>query len=514
MVLAKSNLFKDIARVSGLTALSRLLSVARAFLQLQFLGIGIMSDAFILAFRLPSFLRKIFAEGALSAAFVPTFSSLMRAQKKHESAQLLTAGLLALNAVLVALTVVVWCWPEYILQALTRGTVDQARLLFAVPLMRVLFPFIFFVANSALFGSVLHATRRFFAVAFGPSLLNVFYLGGLIICMWQELSVYALCSFILLGGAALLLLHVWQYSAQGFALAAPAAATWSQLRTVLKRVPPALLGISSLELNVMIDVFMTAALPAGQVTMVHYGARFMGIPLGVFGVAFSTVLLPHFAQLKDRAPSRFTYYILEATKLVVWLMLPASLALHFFAPAIFTSFLQSKIDVAGVATAANVLSLYGTGLIVFCLHKVVLSLLYAVQGTQTATRGTLLATVSNVVGNSVAVTYYQNVYGVVLSTVFSGVLLLAYLLWGLHTRHNVPFALRRFVRFVPGLLLQVVVAATIYVAAHTLLFNQLLPAVCGSGFFYWLAVAPLSVAMFWLFYRTRKWAGIQLYFLG
>lgn len=512
--MAKNNLFTQTARVGGLTALSRLLSVARAFFQLQFLGIGIMSDAFILAFRLPNFLRKIFAEGAMSAAFVPTFSSLIRTKKKQEAQRLMSAGLLVVNAVLVALTAVVCYCPELILQLLTRGAIDVSRLMFAVPLMRVLFPFIFFVANSALFGSMLHAAHSFTAVAFGPSVLNIFYLGGLVVCMYYQLSVYALCGFILLGGAALLLLHVWQYGVHGFALALPTRDTWPALSTVLKRVPPALLGISALELNVMIDVFMTAALPAGQVTMVHYGARFMGIPLGIFGVAFSTVLLPHFAQLKERAPSRFTYYILEATKLVVWLMLPATLALHFFAPALFASFLQGKIDAAGVATAANVLSLYGVGLIIFCLHKVLLSLLYAVRDTRTATRGTVIATVSNVLGNYIAVTYYQSVYGIALSTVFSGLLLLIYLLWGLHTKHRVPFALRRFVRFVPGLLLQVAVVSAFYVAVHCVLFDRVLPAVFGTGCLYWLAVAPLGAATFWLLYRTRKWAGIQLYFLS
>ena len=511
--MSRKKLFANAARVGGLNILTRIVGIARAFLQLQFLGVGVLSDAFILAFRLPNFLRKIFAEGAMSAAFVPTFSTLLARKKESEAQRLLSLALIAIAAMLSLLTVCIWLFPGQIL-SLMAPKFGVERMAHAVPLMRVLFPFVFFVAIGSLFGSMLHAANRFAGVAFGITLFNFLYLVGLVVCMQFQLSVYVLCGFILAGGASLMLLNVVLYRMQGFRFSLPSWDDVPVLQRVFRRVPQALLGISALELNIMLDTFMAAGLPAGHLTMVHYGARFMSIPLSVFGVAFSTVLLPHFTQLKERAPSRFTYYLLEATKLVVWLLVPAALALHFFAPAIFTTFLAGKTDAAGMAIAANVLSLYSIGLVLFALQKVVLSLLYAVHDTRTAAQATGIATAVNAVGNIIAVFYCHSVYGVAIATVCGALAMLIFLLWRLHVVHRVSFALRRFARFLPGMLLQVSVVSVIYVAVHHVLFNLALSSMFQTGYLYWGAVAPLVCGIAYVLYRTRRWAGVQLYFLG
>ena len=154
--MSRKKLFANAARVGGLNILTRIVGIARAFLQLQFLGVGILSDAFILAFRLPNFLRKIFAEGAMSAAFVPTFSTLLARKKEGEAQRLLSLALIAIAAMLSLLTLCTWLFPAQIL-SLMAPNFGPERMAHAVPLMRVLFPFVFFVVGfDMVLGTVIY----------------------------------------------------------------------------------------------------------------------------------------------------------------------------------------------------------------------------------------------------------------------------------------------------------------------------------------------------------------------
>jgi len=518
--LHKKTIMKKTVQVALLTALSRVLGVTRAVFQLRYLGLSALSDAFLMAFRISNFLRKVFAEGALSAAFVPTFVDLIKQGKRSIAYSLMTYSFLVFEGGLLLCTLFVWLFPQVVMRGLAPGFSPE-QVAYAIPLLRILFPFILFISSSALLAGALHAVHCFGVNAFAPVLFNIFYIVGLLICVYYKLSSIALAFFIVTGGAAHFLLHLIYYFKFSFEFGALTRNARHVFFRMLSRFGPALLGVSMFELNVMLDSILASYLPAGSVTMLHYGGRFMGVPLGVFGVAFSTILLPQFSRTRLTAPSRLPYYLLESAKFIFWLMVPSMAALMFFAPQIFLTFLGVGTHAKKILLAAQVLRVYTVGLLFFSINKIIMNMLYALHDTWVPTWGTLYATVLNIIGNSIAV-YYGSVVGIALSTVVSGVVVTIFSIIMLARKHNVRFYIWRFLQFVPQALFHALCGVMFYSVLHMSFFRVFVPALVPEKWFlfvavsygYWLLVAPLILLSWIVFYLTRKYFGIRIYFIN
>ena len=208
--LTKRSILKKTAQFGVTTFISRIFGIIREILKVRFLGIGAIADAFIIAEKIPHLLRKIFAEGALSASFVPVFVRKVKTKELENPNGLMTISFLFFEGIVFLLCLFVFFFPHIVLKIIAPGFSSE-QIGYAIPFLRILFPLIFFISSSALFAGALNAVNHFFIPAFGPVLLNIFYISSLLICLKFGLSVYYLCVGVLLGGLCMFLMHMITY---------------------------------------------------------------------------------------------------------------------------------------------------------------------------------------------------------------------------------------------------------------------------------------------------------------
>ena len=339
-VLEKKSILKKTLEVGGNTFVSRIFGLAREILLMRYLGIGALADGFTTAFMLPNSLRKIFAEGALTAAFVPSFITIFKKEGKQQANSLTTLSFLVFESILLVFCALIMWKAHATIRFITPGY-SESQIIAAVPALRILMPFIFFVSTSALLAGALHSVHHFFVPAFSPVLLNAVFIGALIICTQNLLPVEYLCWAILLGGLAQCLLHVFAYFREGFSFEWWNAKTLYYFSHIMGKFFLCFLSMSVMEVNLFIDQRFASFLEVGSVTLLKYSNRFMGIPLGVFAVAFSTILLPHFTRLKMEKPEELNFYLIESVKLVFWVTIPAAILMGYFSSEIFQTLFAS-----------------------------------------------------------------------------------------------------------------------------------------------------------------------------
>jgi putative peptidoglycan lipid II flippase len=326
------------AKMAGLiglaTTLSRILGFVRDSLNASLFGAGEISDAYFVAFRIPNLLRDLVAEGALSAAFVPTFTDVR--EKQGEAAGWMLASLM-LNALILIMAGIVLLG-----EALAPGLVGllapgfQARpdqFSLCVVLTRWLFPFIAFMALGALFMGMHNARRRFLVPALAPALLNAVMIAsawGLVPLFGadprRQIIGWAIGS--LLGGLAQWLVQVPLAFRDGFRLRWQWPFKDLGVRRVLKLMTPAIFGNSTSQINQMVNTMFSTSLAAGTVSYLYYGQRLFQLPLGIFGVAIATASLPALATHHARGEGEgFKRSLLYALRLSLFITLPASVGL-------------------------------------------------------------------------------------------------------------------------------------------------------------------------------------------
>ena len=317
--LSRKSIFNKTFQVGGNTLLSRILGLVRERLLMRFLGWEAASDAFSAAFLIPNSLRKMFAEGALTAAFVPTFVSVFRNDGKQEANRLTTLSAIFFEGIVLVLCVFAMWKPHAVLTLFYPGYAHDTRLELAVPSLRILMPFIFFISSSSLLAGALQSVHHFFVPSFASVVLNIFFIGGLFGCLWMGYShdqVGYLCWAIMAGGAAQFFMHIFMYRKLGFGFSWPTKQSYKAFYHVLKKFLPCFFSMSVMEINLIVDNMFASYQHVGTVTLIKYTFRLMGIPAGVFSTAFSTILLPHFSRVAMYAPRRLGFYLLEAAKFI------------------------------------------------------------------------------------------------------------------------------------------------------------------------------------------------------
>ena len=521
--LTKKSIIKHTLQVGGNTFVSRLLGLAREILQVKFLGVGVVADAFTAAFFLPNSFRKIFAEGALTAAFFPTFIKVYKKEGIEKANGLMSLSFLCFEGVVFLLCLFVMVFPVLTIN-LTFPGFSQEQIAAAVPCLRILMPFIFFLSTSSLLTGALHSVHHFFVPAFASIILNVFYVGGILLCLHYGWPVEYLCFAILASGFFQCLLHFIAYFSLGFTFSLPDKDALKHFGEVFLKFLPCFLAMSVMEVNLFVDQRFASYLHEGSVKLINLANRFMGIPLGVFSVAFSTILLPHFTRVSSYAPRRLSFYLLESTKFVFWVTIPATIMMSYLASDIFLTIFASssskKFPVHLISESGWILVGFLLGLFFFSLNKILLTLYYSFRDTLTPTYTAIAATIINYGLNYVLVGRFGS-FGLALATSISGciqMLLSLYLLCRLHKfklygHYFWNFATRYIVQlivvFIPfyGIYKGVRMAAEQVFSNHTLGFFML------QSFGYWIWAAPLMAACFYVLYVTRKMFKVKVYFL-
>lgn len=520
--LSKKSILKKLFQVGGNTLISRFLGLTREILLMRYLGVGVFADAFTAAFLIPNSLRKIFAEGALTAAFVPTFINLYEKDGREKADALLSLAFLAFEGTVLLLCALVMWKPEFTLSLIVPGFSPE-QVAATVPCLRILMPFIFFLSSSALLAGALQSVNHFFVPAFSPVLLNGFFIGGILVCLSSGLPVEYLCVFILCGGLAQFLMHVFAYISLKFMFHMPRRETLSSFGHVLSKFMLCFLSMSVMEFNLIIDQRFASYLHVGSVTLIKYASRFMGIPLGVFAVAFSTILLPHFSRISISDPKRLSFYLLECSKFVFWVTIPATFIMGFLSKDIFLTLFassSSKFPAHLVSEAGMILLGFLTGLFFFSLNKILFNLFYSFHDTRRPMYIAIIATALNVLFNYILVGIWGGV-GLALATSLSGLVQMALALYFLHSHHNFQLDFHVFGAFAKNYAVQLLCVLTPFYFMYTLSRNLIEKLfVAGwphffmiKSFGYWLWVSPIMLFCFYVLYKTRKTFAIELYFL-
>ncbi len=384
------NLLKVLATVSSMTLLSRILGFVRDFVIARSFGAGMSTDAFFVAFRLPNLLRRMFAEGAFSQAFVPILAEYRNKRNAEETrrladhaATLLFLALLAVTLLGIALT------PILIYISAPGFAADAAKFELTVELTRIAFPYILFISLVSLAGGILNTWSRFAVPAFTPVLLNLAFIGmALFAAPYFDPPVLALAWAVFLGGALQLALQLPFLAKIGMLPRFSLSLQDEGVRRILKLMLPALLGVSVSQVSLLINTIFASFLPSGSVSWLYYADRLMEFPAGLLGAALGTILLPSLARSHaDNDRGEFSALLDWGLRLTFLLTLPAALALALLAvPLLATMFNYGAFQADDVMMTRDALVAYSIGLTGLILVKVLAPGFYARQNIRTPVR--------------------------------------------------------------------------------------------------------------------------------
>ncbi|WKD49325.1 murein biosynthesis integral membrane protein MurJ [Microbulbifer spongiae] len=393
-----SRLLRSSSVVGAATLLSRVAGLARDIALARFAGAGDAADAFFVAFKIPNFFRRLFAEGAFAQAFVPVLSEY-RQKGGIAAARALNdrvAG--ALGGVLLLITLLgVMCAPVvagiFAFGWWWDGS-EREKFDLTADMLRITFPYLMLISLAGFTGATLNSFDRFAIPALTPVLLNLMLIAAATVAStWFEPPIMALAWGVLAAGVAQLLFQLPFLAREGL-LPRPRW-DWSHpgVRKILRLMGPALFGVSVTQISLVLDTLLASFLPSGSVSWLYFSDRLTELPLGVFGVAVATVILPSLSrQHSDGDPRRFRHTLDWALRSVTLISLPAAVALIVLAePLLTTLFQYGRMEPRDMQMAAWSLRAYALGLLAFMLIKVLAPGYFSRQDTYTPMRFGLIA---------------------------------------------------------------------------------------------------------------------------
>ena len=383
-------LVRSVATVGGYTMVSRLTGFARDMLMAAVLGAGPVSDAFFVAFKLPNFFRRLFAEGAFNAAFVPLFAARLHEGGEIEAKRFAEDVISVLVVVLfffVSLLQIAMPWVMLIFAPGWHD--DRAKFDLAVELARICFPYLMFISLVSFAGGVLNTLGRFAAAAGTPILLNVVMVGAII---WITPHVptpgHALAWGVSIAGAVQFVWLAVSLDRVGMNLRLRRPRLTPGVKRLLALIVPGALGAGVVQVNLLVDVVIASLLPTGSITFLYYADRINELPIGVVGVAVGTALLPLLSrQLRQGGEAAARDTLNRAIEIALLMALPAAAASMVIAePIIATLFQRGAFTAAESAKTAWALVAYSVGLPAYVLIKVLAPAFFAREDTRTPVR--------------------------------------------------------------------------------------------------------------------------------
>lgn len=391
-----------------MTLLSRVLGLGRDIVIANYFGAGSSADAFFVAFRIPNFFRRLFAEGAFSQAFVPVLSEY-RVQQEHKQVQHLVNHIAGtLGGILVSISVIAVIAAPLITIMFAPGFYIEANGKFelAVDMLRITFPYLCLISLTAFAGAVLNSYERFAVPAFTPVLLNLSLIGSAVfLSPLFDPPVLALAWGVLIAGTVQLLFQlpfmrrinllptpVWGWQDAG-------------VKRVIKLMIPALFGVSVTQISLLLDTVLASFLQTGSVSWLYYSDRLVELPLGIFGIAIATVILPSLSRRHaSKSVEQFSSTLNWAIQMVMLIGFPATIALVIMAkPLLITLFHYGALTDHDVDMAAMSLRAYACGLLAFMLIKVLATGYFSRQDTRTPVKIGIKAAIANMLFNLILI---------------------------------------------------------------------------------------------------------------
>ncbi|MEI6667381.1 MAG: murein biosynthesis integral membrane protein MurJ [Acidobacteriota bacterium] len=434
-------LAKSAGVIGAATMSSRVLGLVRDQIMAFLFGAGDHMDAYNVAFRIPNLVRDLFAEGAMSAAFVPTFTRTLTLESRERAWRLgnMVINALVLSTLVVVATGLIFAWPITTAFASKYAAVP-GKLDLTVMLTRIMFPFLTMVALAAALMGMLNSLHRFFVPAFSPAMFNV----GSILCTVGLVPVMPLLGLpaivapaigVLVGG---LLQAGVQWPAlhkEGFRYRPTLDLRDDGLRQVMILMGPGVIGLAAVQINLLVNTILATGEGTGAVSCLGYAFRLMYMPIGLFGVSIATASLPTLSRQaahNDLAEMRAT--ISRGLRLMLMLNVPATVGLMVLAtPIVALIFEHGRFSTTDTANTAGALMFYAPGLVGYSAVKMAVPSLYALKDSRTPVMVSMGTVLLNA-GLNIALVHVMSFRGLALGTAVSAVCNAAFLLWILGRR--------------------------------------------------------------------------------
>jgi len=440
-IIAPPQLARSAGVIGAATMTSRLLGLGRDVIMASLFGAGDAMDAYLVAFRIPNLVRDLFAEGAMSAAFVPTFTRTLTLEGRERAWRL---GNMVINALVLATLAVVaagliFTWPITTAFASKYAAVP-GKLELTVMLTRIMFPFLTMVALAAALMGMLNSLHRFFIPAFSPAMFNV----GAILCTIGLYPVMPLIGLptivapaigVLVGGMLQAGIQWPLLRAEGFRYHAGLDVRDEGLRHVMMLMGPGVIGLAAVQINLLVNTILATNEGTGAVSCLGYAFRLMYMPIGLFGVSIATASLPTLSrQAAHNNPGEMRATISRGLRLMLMLNVPATVGLIVLAtPIVALIFQRGQFSATDTANTAAALMFYAPGLVGYSAVKMAVPSLYALKDSRTPVMVSIATVLLNVCLNVVLVRV-MSFRGLALGTAISAICNAAFLLWVLRGR--------------------------------------------------------------------------------
>ncbi len=462
-------LLRSVATVGGFTMLSRVLGFVRDILIAGFLGAGPVADAYVVAFRIPNLFRRLVAEGAFSAAFVPMFARRLEGDGQDAALSFANQAFAVMLAALFLFTLAAEAAMPWVVLALAPGFAeDPDKFALTVDFTRIAFPYLTCMALVALLGGMLTAVGRFAAMSAAPVLLNLILIsallvGGLVADApgWWLIWGIALAGF----GQLAWLLAACVRAGLRIRLVRPRLT--AEIRRLLKLMLPGVIGGGVTQINLLVGTIIATLIGPGAVSYLYYADRVYQLPLGVVGVAMGTALLPLLSrQLRAGDEAAAMTSLNRGLETALLLTVPAAAALMVMPwPVVSVLFERGAFDAGAADATAAALAAFATGLPAYVLVKVLAPGFFAREDTVTPVRYAVVAMAANI-GLSLALMAPLAHVGLAVATAVSAWLNAGLLAWGLRARGHFTLD-ARFKRRLPAILgASAIMGALLWPAAH------------------------------------------------
>lgn len=391
----------------------------------QIFGASAAFDAFSVAFRIPNLMRRLFAEGSFSQAFVPVLSEYQKRESHEETRRFIDAISGTLGFILFWVTVAGIILAPWIIRLFAPGfSAGSERFDLAVTMLRVTFPYLMLISLAAFSGAVLNTYSRFWVAAFSPVLLNICMISA---ALWlsphMHFPIVGLAWGVFIAGIVQMVFQ-WPFLKKIGLMPKPRVNFRDAgVIRVLKMMVPALFGVSVSQINLMLDTLFASLLVVGSVSWIYYSDRLMEFPLGVIGVAISTVILPHLSRHHaSQSHEDFSHTLDWALRCVLLVGVPAAVMFAVISgPLLSTLFQHGHFDGYSVLMARKSLTMFALGIAPFMLIKILASGFYAKQNMRTPVRIGMVAMVSNMVFNATLIWPLKHA-GIALATSLSAMI--------------------------------------------------------------------------------------------
>ena len=396
-------MLRGILTVGGWTMASRIMGFARDILIAAIAGTGPVADAFFIALRVPNLFRRLFGEGAFNAAFVPEFSGILATEGTEPAKRFAEQAMAVLAFWLVLLTIAGEIFMPQLMHLLAPGFMEvPGKGELTVTLARITFPYVLLICLAALLSGVLNGLDKFAAAAAAPLLFNGVSIAAMLLMTPYVPTVgHSLAWGVTISGVLQLALLAWAVRRAGMALHIPRPRMTPQMRHLLARMGPGLLGAGVTQLNLAVDVIIVSLLPPGSASLLYYADRVNQLPLGVIGTAVGTALLPLLSrQARAGENDQAKATLSRALEVTMALTLPAALALGVAGePIMLVLFGRGAFDAHAAELSAQALAAYAFGLPAFVVVKVLVPAFFAHGDTSTPVRVGFMAIALNLTLN-------------------------------------------------------------------------------------------------------------------